>query len=206
MNIPAPSGGGLDPARSGDAGSAVLARNWWAVALRGVFGILFGVVALAVPAAVMLSLALLFAVYLLVDGVFALVAAMRAAHSHERWGLLLAEGILNLGMGLLAAMFPAGAVLAFVLVTAAWALVTGGLMLGAAFRLHASHGRLWLLLGGIVSLLWGVALAVAPLAGALVLTWWLGVYAIAFGIMLLALALRLRGHRGSAAAPPFFGA
>src|SRR5438270_13046245 len=79
-----------------DARSAVLARNWWAVALRGVAGILFGMIALLAPVAAILSLALLFAAYLLVDGVFAIVAAVRAAQHHERWGLLLAEGVLDL--------------------------------------------------------------------------------------------------------------
>jgi uncharacterized membrane protein HdeD (DUF308 family) len=179
-----------------DGMSAVLARNWWAIALRGVAGILFGLIALAVPAAVVLSLAWLFAAYLLIDGVFAIVAAVRAAQSHERWGLLLAEGVIDLAMGILVLLFPAGAVLGFVIVMAAWALVTGGLMLGAAFRLHASHGRWWLGLAGVVSLLWGMLLILAPFAGALVLTWWLGGYAIAFGISLLVLAFRLRGHRG----------
>ena len=179
-----------------DGMSAVLARNWWAIALRGVAGILFGLIALAVPAAVVLSLAWLFAAYLLIDGVFAIVAAVRAAQSHERWGLLLAEGVIDLAMGILVLLFPAGAVLGFVIVMAAWALVTGGLMLGAAFRLHASHGRRWLGLAGVVSLLWGMLLILAPFAGALVLTWWLGGYAIAFGISLLVLAFRLRGHRG----------
>ena len=111
-------------------------------------------------------------------------------------GLLLAEGVIDLAMGILVLLFPAGAVLGFVIATAAWALLTGGLMLGAAFRLHASHGRWWLGLAGVVSLLWGVVLILTPFAGALVLTWWLGGYAIVFGVSLLVLAFRLRGHRG----------
>jgi uncharacterized membrane protein HdeD (DUF308 family) len=178
-----------------DAMSSALARNWWALAVRGVFGILFGVVALAAPVAVLLSLALLFAVYLLADGAFAIVAAVRAAQGHARWGLLLAEGVVNLAMGALAFVFPGGAVLAFVLVTAAWALMTGALMLAAALALHPAHGRLLLAIGGIVSLLWGAALVVAPFVGALVLTWWLGGYAIVFGVVMLALAVRLRARR-----------
>ncbi|GAA0596395.1 hypothetical protein GCM10009416_38440 [Craurococcus roseus] len=66
-----------------------------------------------------------------------IVSAARAARAHERWGPPLAEGALDIATGLLAFLFPAGAVLGFVLVTAAWALLTGGLMLGAAFRLEA---------------------------------------------------------------------
>ncbi len=180
---------------------ALLARNWWAVALRGVAAILLGVVAFLVPSAVMLSLALLFALYLLVDGVLGIIAAVRAAQAHERWGWLLGEGLLNIGVGVILFLFPAGAVLGFVLVTAAWALLTGGMMLVAALRLDAGHGRWWLALGGIVSIVWGVLLVLAPLIGAVVLTWWLGGYAIVFGIALLVLAFRLRGrHSGGTVA------
>ena len=84
-----------EPAAS-DAMSAVLAQNWWLIALRGVFAILFGIIAFAAPGAVMLTLALFFAAYLLVDGVIGIAAAVRAARAHERWGLLLAEGALNI--------------------------------------------------------------------------------------------------------------
>ncbi|HYZ63507.1 MAG TPA: HdeD family acid-resistance protein [Acetobacteraceae bacterium] len=184
-----------------DERSAALARNWWAVALRGVAGILFGLIALFAPAATMLTLALFFAAYLLVDGVFAIVAAVRAARAHERWGMLLAEGVLDIVMGVIVWMFPEGAVLGFVLVTAAWALLTGGLMLASSFRLHGTYGRLWLALAGIVSLIWGVMLILAPVIGALVLTWWLGAYALVFGIMLLILAFRLRGQHAGSVSP-----
>jgi len=175
--------------------NTLLARNWWAIALRGIIAILFGLVALFVPGAVMLSLALLFAAYLLVDGLFGIISAVRAARSHERWGLLLVEALLNIVMGVIAAVFPVAAVLAFVLVTAAWALLTGGLMTVAAFRLHISHGRWWLALGGIVSIVWGILLVMAPMIGAVVLTWWLGAYAVVFGILLLVLAFQLRTQR-----------
>lgn len=176
-----------------DAGlSAVLARNWWAMALRGVAAILFGFIALVAPGAVLISLALFFAIYLLVDGIFGIVSAIRAAQKHERWGLLLGEGVLDIVVGLIAFLFPAGAVLGFVFMTAAWALMTGGLMLGAAFRLGREHGRGWMLLSGVVSIVFGIALVVAPVLGAVVLTWWFGGYAIAFGALLLGLAFKLR--------------
>jgi len=194
--------GNQSPA-SADPRCALLARNWWAIALRGAFGVVFGIIAFASPVATMISLALVFAAYLLVDGIFGIVAAVRAAQAHERWGLLLAESLLNILMGVVAAVFPGSAVFAFVIVTAVWALVTGGLMLAAAFRLDASHGRWWLALGGILSILWGVVLVAAPMAGAVVLTWWLGAYALAFGVLLLVVAFRLRAahERGSGVGP-----
>lgn len=146
----------------------------------------------------MLSLALVFAAYLLVDGVFGIISAVRAARSHERWGWLPAEGILNIIMGVIAAVFPVAAVLGFVLVTAAWAFLSGGAMLVAAFEMHISHGRWWMVLGGIVSLIWGVMLVIAPLIGAVVLTWWLGAYATVFGVTLLVASFHLRSQRTAA--------
>jgi uncharacterized membrane protein HdeD (DUF308 family) len=121
--------------------NALLAQNWWTIALRGVIAILFGLMALFVPGAVMLSLALLFATYLLVDGVFGIIAASRAARQNQRWVWLLAEAVLNLIMGAIAAFFPVAAVLAFVLLTAAWALLSGGTMLAAARDGHQVGGR-----------------------------------------------------------------
>jgi uncharacterized membrane protein HdeD (DUF308 family) len=186
---------GFDRDARSDAMRALLAQNWWAVALRGAFAILFGLVALFAPGPTLLSLALFFAAYLLVDGIFGIVAAVRAAARQERWGLLLLEGIANLAMGAVAALFPVSAVLAFVIVTAAWALLTGGLMVAAAFRLDKHHGRWWLALGGAVSVVFGVLLLLSPLIGAVVLTWWLGAYALAFGAMLLGLAFKLKSRR-----------
>lgn len=181
---------------SGDAAMcAVLAENWWAVAVRGVLGILFGLIALLAPGPTILSLVLLFSAYMLVDGVFGIVAAVRAARRNERWGLLLLEGVVDIAAGVVAFLWPGLTVVAFVLLMAVWALVSGGLMLGAAFKLSTQHGRWWLALGGVVSIVYGLLLAIAPLIGALVLTWWLGAYALAFGVVLLVLAFRLRSQK-----------
>lgn len=180
-----------------DAMSAALARNWWLVALRGVIAILFGAVAFIAPGAFVLSLVLFFAAYMLVDGIFAVVGAVRAAQRHERWGFLLLEGLVDIVVGVAAVLVPAAAVWAFVLLLAAWALVTGGLMIAAAFRLHLHYGRWWLVLGGVVSILFGLALLINPGMSALVLTWWIGSYTFAFGILLLILAFKLRAQHGA---------
>jgi uncharacterized membrane protein HdeD (DUF308 family) len=174
---------------------ALLAQNWWAVALRGVFAVLFGLIALLVPGATILSLVLFFSAYMLVDGVFGIVAAVRAASHGQRWGLLILEGIANIAVGAIAFLMPGLTVVAFVLLLAAWSLVSGGLMLGAAVRLTREHGRWWLALGGVVSVVFGILLAIAPIIGAVVLTWWLGAYALMFGIALLVLAFKLRAHK-----------
>ncbi|MFZ1430638.1 MAG: HdeD family acid-resistance protein [Geminicoccaceae bacterium] len=179
--------------------SALLADHWWALALRGLCGVLFGIVAFALPGVTMVSLVWLFAAYLLTDGVLAIVAGVRAARRRDRWGLLVLEGIANLIAGVLAFLWPGITVVALVLLTAAWAIVSGALMLGSAFRLTVRHGRWWMVASGVLSIVWGVLIAVFPIAGAVVLTWWIGAYALVFGVLLLALAFRLRSKRGQRA-------
>lgn len=183
-----------DEARS-DAMCAQLAQNWWAVAMRGVFAILFGLVALFLTGPTLLSLVLFFSAYMLVDGIVGIVAAVRAARGGERWGMLIFEGVLNIAVGVIAFVMPGLTVIAFVLLLGAWSLVSGALMLGAAFRLSQRHGRWWMALAGISSIVLGILLAIAPLMGAVVLTWWVGAYALVFGIALLVLAFRLRARK-----------
>jgi uncharacterized membrane protein HdeD (DUF308 family) len=195
---------GTNAART-EAMSAVLAENWWAIGLRGVFALLFGIIAFAAPGPTILSLVLVFAAYMLVDGVLAILAAVRAARRHERWSLLVLEGLVNILIAAIVALWPGLTVLAFVLWIAAWSIVSGAFMLGASFGLKSDHGKGWLAFGGIVSIIYGVLLAIAPLIGAIVLTWWLGAYAFIFGAALIALAFQLKARkddRPSAATRP----
>jgi uncharacterized membrane protein HdeD (DUF308 family) len=175
--------------------SAILAQNWWAIAIRGVCGIVFGLIALFLPGATILTLVLFFSAYMLVDGIFGVVAAVRAASHHQRWGLLVLEGVLNIAVGVIAFIWPGLTAVTFVLLIAAWAIVTGVLEIVAALRLHPEYGRWWLILSGAASVIFGVLLVVAPLAGVIVVTWWIGAFALIFGIMLLVLAFRLRARK-----------
>jgi uncharacterized membrane protein HdeD (DUF308 family) len=196
--------GGRAASAGPDTTSRVLVISWWLIALRGALGVLFGLVAILLPGPTILSLVLLFSAYMLVDGLFSLYAAWRAGRAHERWGFLLLQGVASLVASILAFLWPAITVLAFEILIASWSIVTGSLLLSASFRIDEGHGRWWLSLSGIASLLFGVLLILAPLAGALVLTWWLGAYALAFGVALLMLAFRLRSRRaeyGASAIP-----
>jgi uncharacterized membrane protein HdeD (DUF308 family) len=172
----------------------VLVRNWWAFVIRGVLAIGFGLIALFLPGVTMLSLVALFAAYAVTDGVFAIVSAVRAAKQGERWTWLALEGVAGIAAGVIAIAMPVLTVALFVTLIAIWALVTGGFMLAAALRIDADHGRWWLMLAGIASLAYGALLLMAPLAGAVVLTWWIGAYALVFGTAMLATALRLRAR------------
>jgi len=178
-----------------DAMSEVLAESWWAVGLRGLLGILFGLICLLTPGLAVEVFVILFAAYMLVDGVFAIIAGIKAARNGERWGLLILEGIVDLAAGLVAVLWPAITLVALIWLIAIWAIVTGALMLAGAFTLNLDHGRWWLALGGIASVIFGILLVIEPLIGAVVLTLWIGAYALVFGIFLLILAFQLHGKK-----------
>ena len=124
----------------------MLARNWWAFVARGILAVLFGLIALFMPGVTMLSLVLVFAGYTLADGVMAIIGAVHAAKHGERWSLLVLEGVADIIVGAAAAALPGITVVVFVALIAAWALITGSLMLAAAFELDADHGRWWFVL------------------------------------------------------------
>jgi uncharacterized membrane protein HdeD (DUF308 family) len=170
----------------------LFAGIWWLMVLRGAAGIVFGLIALFAPGATLLSLVLIFGVYMIVDGVFGFVSSLMAGRRQERWTLLLGESILNLVIGIVVVAAPGLSLVVFMLVIAAWAIVTGGLMVGAAMN-HKRDGKAWLIVGGIASVVFGIVLALAPIVGAVVLTWWLGIYALIFGVALVVFGLRLRG-------------
>ncbi len=174
------------------AHSVALARNWWAVLIRGLLAIVFGIIALAEPGAALGALILLFGAYMAVDGIFAIIAGVRAAAHHERWLSLIVEGILGLIAAAIAFTYPLLTIFALVIFAAVWAVLSGIALLAGAFRLHGAHGRWLMAFGGVVSIVWGILLYINPPIGALVMTYWLGAYALIFGIAMVALAFRLR--------------
>src|ERR671921_1256558 len=176
----------------------VLSRNWWVLALRGLAAIVFGVLAFLWPSITLFVLVLLFGAYMFVDGIFAIVAAVRAAGREARWWLLLIEGILGVLVGIVTFIWPGLTALALLYLVAAWAIVTGILEIVGAIRLRREIEGEWaLILAGVLSVIFGVLLAVIPApAGLLSLTWLIGVYAIVFGVIMLILAFRLRSMAG----------
>ncbi len=178
-----------------DALSEVLADSWWAVGLRGLLGILFGLICLLTPGIAVGVFVILFSAYMLVDGMFAIISGIKAARNGERWGLLILEGIVDIAAGVIAFLWPLITLVALTWLIAIWAIVSGALMLGAAFTLNIDHGRWWLALGGIASVIFGILLVIEPLVGAVVLTMWIGAYALVFGVVLLILAFQLHSRK-----------
>lgn len=172
-----------------------LTGNWWALGARGLVAILFAVAAFIWPGLTLLSLVWLFGAYVLVDGLFAVIASIRAAERNTPWWPLLLEGIIGVVIGLVAFAWPEITALALLYLIAAWALGTGIFEIYAAFKLKETFGGVWLvgLVSGVLSLLFALLLVLFPREGALAVVYIIAMYAMLFGITLVALALRLRG-------------
>jgi len=171
----------------------ILSRYWWMTLLRGLFWIVFGIVVLATPGISLLALTLALGVVMFVDGIINIVNAFSGRKEHDDWWVLLLVGLAGVGIGILTFYNPAATALAVVFYVAIWAVATGLLEIVAAVRLRKQiQGEIWLALAGIASVVFGVLLVVRPGAGALTLLWLIGFYAIAFGVLLVLLAFKVR--------------
>lgn len=179
---------------------SVLHTNWWVLGLRGFTAVVFGLVTFLVPGLTLLVLVTWFGVYCLFNGVLTLVAAFRRSRHQPRWWALVLEGITSLLAGGLALVWPGITLLLVLSLIAFWAIVTGGLQMVTAVRLRKQLQGEWMLFGsGLLSVVFGVLLLLAPVTGVLVVSWWVGGYAFVAGIMLCVLAFRLR--RAASGAP-----
>jgi uncharacterized membrane protein HdeD (DUF308 family) len=170
-----------------------LAANWWALALRGLVAVLFGLLTFLLPSMTLAVLVILFGAYALVDGIFNFIAFLKVRSHH--WALLV-EGVLGIIAGVITFAWPAITAIVLLYVIAFWAIFTGIFEIIAGIRLRKVITNEWLLLVmGVLSLLFGVLVLFAPGLGALAIVLWIGAYALVFGVFLLALAFRLRGHR-----------
>lgn len=171
-----------------------LAQNWWALVLRGVCAMLFGVGAFVWPGITLAVLILFYGAYALVEGVLAIAWALmgRQAGSFS-WGVLLA-GLAGVAVGIVTFVSPGLTALALLYLIAAWAIVRGVFEIIAAIHLRRELQNEWLLgLSGLLSVGLGVLLIVAPGAGALALLWWIGAFAFVAGVLMILLGLRLKG-------------
>ena len=187
MQVGRPPGMGL-----GSAMVHALAKNWWMLLLRGVAAIIFGVLAFAWPGMTLLTLIMFYGAFALFDGVMAIIAAITGGAAASRWWLA-AVGLLGIGTGLLMFMMPGLTALVLLYFIAGWAIATGALQIIGAIRLRKEiDGEWYLILGGALSVLFGVGVMMAPGAGALALLWVIGIYAVILGVTLIGLAFRLK--------------
>jgi len=182
-----------------------LAKVWWLLLLRGIAAIVFGVLAFIWPGLTLVTLVLLYGAFALVDGVLSLAAAFTGSAKPIPTWWLVVVGLLGIAAGIVTFVWPGITALLLVLFIGAWALVHGIFEIIGAIKLRKEIDNEWMLiLSGVLSVIFGLIVLIAPGAGALGLIWVIAAYAIVFGIMFVALALRLRkhGHPGHATGTP----
>lgn len=181
----------------------LLTRNWWLLALRGLAAVLFGVLAFVWPGITLLTLIIFFSAYALVNGVMLLVLAAKAPNDFPRFTGLILPGLFSVAAGVIAFLLPGITALALLMLIAAWATVSGILEIVAAVRLRKVIANEWLLmLAGMASVAFGVLMVIWPGAGALALLWCIASFSIVFGVLLVALAFRLRCRKVFAPSVP----
>jgi uncharacterized membrane protein HdeD (DUF308 family) len=172
-----------------------LSRNWWVLVLRGVAAIVFGVLTFISPMTSIAVLVLFWGAYALVDGVFAIIAALKGPHPDGFPWWMFVMGVVAVAAGIYTFMAPAVTALVLLYVIAAFAIVRGVTEIAAAIRLRKEIDNEWLLiLAGAASLVFGVLLFLFPGAGALALVLYIGAMAIVIGVIEAVLGVKLRGR------------
>jgi len=171
----------------------VLTTNWWALAVRGVLAVIFGVLAFLWPGLTLTALVLIFGAYAIADGIFSIVTAVAKSDPATGDWVLLLEGILGIIAGFIILLWPGMTAAFFLYLIALWAISSGAFQIAAALRLRKELTGEWLMvLGGIATVVFGVLMLLFPRAGALAVVWCIATYALVFGALLLSLAIRLR--------------
>jgi uncharacterized membrane protein HdeD (DUF308 family) len=172
-----------------------LTKNWWLVVLRGMLAVLFGLTAFLWPGLTLLVLIILFGIYALADGIVAVITGLTHVKDSPRWWVFLLEGLVSIAAGVAALIWPGVASVILISIIAAWAVITGVFEIVGAIRLRREINNEWLLmLGGLLSIAFGVLLVLYPAAAGLALIWMIGSYEVVFGALLIALGFRLKNH------------
>jgi len=173
-----------------------LSGNWWSLALRGLAAVIFGVITLVAPALSLVALVLVFGAYAIVDGILAIAAGVGTPASYgHRWTLVI-EGVIGVAIGVATFVWPGLTALGLLYFIAAWALLTGFAEVATAIRLRRAVTGEWALIAaGVLSIIFGLLVAIFPGTGALAVLWLIGAYALVFGVLMIALAVRLRSSQ-----------
>jgi len=173
-----------------------LKRHWWVPVIRGIFAIVFGIIAFVYPGLTIATLVLFFGAWVLIDGIFRIVGAIGHRASDPDWGWQLVIGILGIVVGLLTFHAPQITALALVIYIAAWALMIGASEIAIAVKMRREiKGEWFLILMGLASIVFAVLLLWNPIAGAAAVIWLVAWYAVVIGILAIFFGFRLRSLR-----------
>jgi uncharacterized membrane protein HdeD (DUF308 family) len=166
---------------------------WQDMLLRGVVAIIFGLLAIFLPHITVAAFILLFGAFAIADGLLLVLQSVTTRRHEAYWWVRLLQGLLSVAIGIAVFVWP-GLTLLILLYIIAFYAIAGGLLqiLGAIELRKAIKGELLLLVSGILAVAVGVLLILQPGLGLIALVQTIGIFAIAYGIMIAVLALRLR--------------
>ncbi|PSL49022.1 uncharacterized membrane protein HdeD (DUF308 family) [Chitinophaga niastensis] len=166
---------------------------WWIFLLRGIFALVLGVLAVFWPGITFATLIVFLGAYLFIAGIFAVAGAIAARKTNENWSVFLFSGLIGVILGILTFYNPFATGAALIYLVAFWAMLAGLMEIIIAIRLRkVITGEGWYIMGGLLTIIFGILLVSNPVAAAVTLTWVFGIYAIITGVMLISLSWRLR--------------
>jgi uncharacterized membrane protein HdeD (DUF308 family) len=174
----------------------LIAQNWWAIALRGLVAMLFGIAIFIWPGVTLSVLAPLFGAYAVINGIFAMIEASRRDVSQERWLPLLFEGAISIVVGVMTFAWAGLTAMALLFLIAFWAIMTGVFEIITAMRLrHEIRGEWMMILIAILSMAFGLLLLAFPAPGMFSVILLIRAFIFAIGALMIALAFKLRSLR-----------
>ncbi|MER7502802.1 HdeD family acid-resistance protein [Nonomuraea pusilla] len=177
-----------------------IAQSWSLLLVRGIAAVILGILAIVWPGITLLVLVIIFGLYAIIGGISSLVAGLRHRSDSRAW--LILSGVLGIIAGIIAFVWPGLTSLALLYVVAFWAIFSGLSEIVGGIQLRKRIQNEWMLIvGGILSLIFGLLLLFFPGAGLLSLVWLLGIFAILYGIAMIILSFTLKKFTKRAGMP-----
>jgi len=171
----------------------LLARAWQTVLFRGIFAILFGIMAIAWPGLTLVSLIYLFAFYAIADGASTIAGAWQQRKTDDGWGFLFFLGVISLLAGIITLFYPGLTAIYLLIFIGLRAIFDGILTIVAAIRLRKEiKNEGLMILGGVISVIFGIWVVARPGEGAIAFITVIAIFATAYGVLMIFLALKAR--------------
>lgn len=169
-----------------------LAKHWWAILIRGIVALLFAFLAFLATGFTLKLLLIFLGVYLLLDGLFAIIGALSAT-DHKNWWVLLLEGIISIAAGIFVLAWPSLSLLILVYIVAIWAVITGIFEFIASLAASwAAPGKIFIGLTGVLSVILGIVIFAYPAMSIIAAIWLMGIYAFLIGISMIIFSIKLK--------------
>ncbi|HEY2004450.1 MAG TPA: DUF308 domain-containing protein [Candidatus Saccharimonadia bacterium] len=172
----------------------LLGMYWWALLVKGISAVVFGLFAIFWPGPTLIALVYIFSAYILIAGIMDITLGIYSRNRSNFWLFGLILGVLEVGVGVYAIRHPQVTLAAFILLVGFTFLFRGVLQIVAAFLEETPDraSKFLLALVGGLSVLAGIYILLQPAAGSLAFVWALGVYALIVGPMEIARAAEVR--------------